>query len=175
MVTLVPLIGRLFLLFSGTVLNTPLCHPTASLTRNDGCQSIVQISEWFMVLSMILNSLLFVFRVRSVYSNSRKVTIIFSILWLTTLAQFLPPIANALHIAGGDDCDAILEMKAWVVTGFIMTAFFDTAVFVAITMQVLGFTGAAHTRKERMVSFLNGNALGKITRSVLQTGQLYYL
>lgn len=128
-----------------------------------------------MVLSMILNSLLFVFRVRAVYLNSRKVTVIFSLLWLTNLSQLLPPIASALHISGGDDCDAILEMKPWVVTGFILTALFDTAVFVAISMQVLGFTGSVHTRRERMASFLNGKELGKITRAVLQTGQLYYL
>lgn len=172
MVSLVPLIG-LFLTFK-SILRTHYIG-IASLTRNDGCQAIVQIAEWFMVLSMILNSLLFVFRVRAVYLNSRKVTIIFGLLWLTTLSQLLPPIASALHISGGDDCDAILEMKPWVVTGFILTAIFDTAVFVAISMQVLGFTGTVHTRKERMLSFLNGKELGRITRAVLQTGQLYYL
>lgn len=126
---------------------------------------------------MILNSLLFVFRVRAVYLNNQRVTIIFSLLWLTTLSQLLPPIANALRISNGDlgNCDAILEMKPWVVTGFIFTALFDTAVFMAISMQVLGFTGGVHTWRERMASFLNGNELGKITKAVLQTGQLYYL
>ncbi|KAK7681914.1 hypothetical protein QCA50_014876 [Cerrena zonata] len=148
------------------------------LIPNNGCETIVTIIVWFMVLSMILNSLLFVFRVRAVYLNSTKVTIIFSILWLTTLAQLLPPIAGELHMnSNGDpeDCAALLEMKPWVVIGFILTAIFDTAVFVAVSMQVLGFTGGVHTWKERMVSFLNGKELGNITKSVLQTGQLYYL
>ncbi|KAK7692361.1 hypothetical protein QCA50_003986 [Cerrena zonata] len=149
----------------------------AQLTPENDCQKIVPTAEWFMVLSMILNSLLFVFRVRAVYLNSKKVTIIFGIWWLTTLSQLLPPIANALNLFEGteNNCNAILEMKPWVVTGWISTAVFDTAVFVAISMQVLGFTGGIHTWKERMVSFLNGNELGKITRAVLQTGQLYYL
>ncbi|KAK7692444.1 hypothetical protein QCA50_004069 [Cerrena zonata] len=111
----------------------------AQLIPNNDCEKIVPISEWFMVLSMILNSLLFVFRVRAVYLNSTKVTVIFSLLWLMTLSQLLPPIANELHISNSapstDGCDAILNMKPWVVTGFILTAIFDTAVFVAISMQ----------------------------------------
>ena len=55
-----------------------------------------------MVLSMVLNSLLFVFRVRAVYLNSTKVTVIFGILWLTTLSQLLPPIASELNITDAD-------------------------------------------------------------------------
>ncbi|KAK7681909.1 hypothetical protein QCA50_014871 [Cerrena zonata] len=151
---------------------------TATLIPSNDCQKVVPITEWFMVLSMIFNSLLFVFRVRAVYFNSRKVTIIFSVLWLTTLTQLIPPIVSVMQIHPGDgwaDCDAILNMKPWVIIGFILTAIFDTAVFVAISMQVLGFTGEVHTRKERMSSFLNGKELGNLTRSVLQTGQLYYL
>ena len=130
-----------------------------------------------MVLSMMLNSLLFVFRVRAVYLNSTKITVVFGLLWLTTLTQLLPSISTQLHITNKtpNDCDSLLETKPWVVIGFIFTAIFDTAVFVAVSVQVLGFTGGKLTWKERLSSFLHGKELGKVTRAVLQTGQLFYL
>ena len=181
MVNLVPIIGLAISNLKQVQqlrLTSNLLNFIANLIPNNDCQKIVPIAEWFMVLSMVLNSLLFVFRVRAVYLNSTKVTVIFGILWLTTLSQLLPPIASELNITDVgeiNDCAAILEMKSWVVTGFIFTAAFDTAVFIAISMQVLGFTGNIRTWKERASSFIHGKELGNITRAVLQTGQLYYL
>ena len=150
---------------------------TADLVPNSDCRRITPAVEWFMVSALVLNSLVFFFRVRAVYLNSIKATVIFGLLWVTTLTQLLPPIASELHITDGprNSCSSILNMEPWVVTGFIFTALFDSAVFIAISIQVLGFTSGLYSWKEQVSVFINAKGLGEITRVILQTGQIFYL
>ena len=101
MVNLVPIIGLAISNLKQVQqlrLTSNLLNFIANLIPNNDCQKIVPIAEWFMVLSMMLNSLLFVFRVRAVYLNSTKITVVFGLLWLTTLTQLLPSISTQLHI-----------------------------------------------------------------------------
>lgn len=147
---------------------------TYAVASGANCRTVMTATTWFEALPTILNSLLFLIRIRGVFFTSRWITIVFSLLWLSTFSAIISPLRADLRVSGIVPIRHIGDMKPWISTGLITVAIFDTAVFVAISIRLLHY-GMAKIWRERLRSFVNGQGMGMLARALLQTGQLYYL
>ncbi|CAL1706715.1 unnamed protein product [Somion occarium] len=136
-----------------------------------GCEPVLKAVGWFEAFSLILNSLLFLFRALAVFSLSPKIKALFSFLWLITLTALTIPFSSTLNI--GPVCN-IDDVKPFISVSFALVTTFDTAVFVAISLEVLRYN-LVDTRRKGFISFVCGQGLGQVSRALLLTGQLYYL
>ena len=136
-----------------------------------GCRSVLKAVDWFQVLSLIFNSSLFLFRVLAVFADFPTIKAGFIILWLSTFLALSIPFSSKLRDVAVCNIDEVHPLEAM---GFIAVEVFDTAVFVAVSVQVLrsNITTSGH---DRFAAFVTGDKLGQVSRVLLQTGQIYYL
>ncbi|KAK7689880.1 hypothetical protein QCA50_006519 [Cerrena zonata] len=140
----------------------------------DNCQAVIVASCWFGAFALPLNSSLFLLRIRAVFYNSKVVKWVFGLLWLSTLSAFVAPFtAVATHIGPTKAC-VVVKVTDFSAAGFFATGIFDTLVFLAISSKTLLDTPASGW-KARFKLFFRGGRMSPIYRTVLQTGQLYYL
>jgi hypothetical protein len=67
------------------------------------------------------------------------------------------------------------EIQSWAsIPGFLNVAF-DTLVFIAISYYIVSLSTVGDTFGARLRSFVRGDGLSTVTKSLLQGGQLYYL
>ncbi|CAL1708181.1 unnamed protein product [Somion occarium] len=138
------------------------------------CQTMINITGWFGAFALPCNSMLFLLRIRGVFFNSRIITIIFSLLWLSTLASFTAPFTFTANNIGPTDNCIITRVDERSSAGFFSIGVFDTMVFIAITIRILSFNPTI-SWSERLRTFWSGKNMGRVSRALLQTGQLYYL
>jgi len=125
-------------------------------------------------------SLLFLFRVKAVYNHSRVVTVFFSLLWLCiaglTLSTLLTIGISADHIPYTRRCIYNIPNVTEATIPTIVTAAFDTLVFLAISYRMVAIAmqpGSAWSARAKL--FFTGDGLYCISKSLLQSGQVYYL
>ncbi|CAL1702821.1 unnamed protein product [Somion occarium] len=139
------------------------------------CHSLIKAAGWFGAISVPCNTLLFFIRILGIFRESRTVVAVFGLLWLSTCASVLTPFSfNGLDLDLVDHVCIMTDVKTFGAAIFLTVTIFDTAVFIAITMRVLSFS-LTETWGSRLKSFLSGRNLGHISRTLLHTGQLYYL
>jgi len=132
-----------------------------------------------------INCLLFFFRVRAVYHDMSKAIGFFAFLWLTTLAGAVTSPLSSHGAELGDSGFCILSgVNHLEAVGVILILIHDTIVYLAISLRLTMWSlleGAAapqdSTGKWRywLKSFCSGQGMNKISRTLLKTGQLYYL
>ena len=142
------------------------------------CQAITLYSAWFAAFAIPLNGLLFFFRIRAVFNDAKSVVLFFAFLWVAVLGCSLagPFGVKAAYLGEVESCVDILIAK-FVSLGPITSWIYDTLVFIAISTKLVSFSFPTKktTWRERLKCFWTGPERGFITRTVLQTGQLYYL
>ena len=99
-----------------------------------GCRSVLTAVDWFQVLSLIFNSSLFLFRVLAVFADFPTIKAGFIILWSSTFLALSIPFSSKLRDVAVCNIDEVYPLEAM---GFIAVEVFDTAVFVAVSVQVL--------------------------------------
>ena len=140
----------------------------------DNCQAVIVASCWFGAFALPLNSMLFLLRIRAVFNESKFVKGAFTVLWLSTLSAFVAPFtAVAEHIGPTKTC-VVIKVTDFSSAGFFATGVFDTLVFLAISARTIMDTPASGW-KSRIKLFFLGGRMSPIYKTVLQTGQLYYL
>lgn len=80
---------------------------------------------------------------------------------------------TAAHIGTTNNCIDV-AVKSYTSSGLVAAAVNDTMVFVAISWKLI-LVSFAEGWSGRMESFFRGKYMGRISRVLLQTGQLYYL
>jgi len=124
---------------------------------------------------MPLNSILFYFRVRAVFHHSKIICGIFGLLWLSTLSCFSDLSAvQAIHIGTTNVCIEVL-IKQSLAVGMVVIAVHDTLVYLAISTRLTIISNWASPRTSSLAAILRGRGLGHVTRTLLQSGQMYYL
>jgi len=142
------------------------------------CQRLVTSIGWCFALAMPLNSLLFFFRVRAVFNQSRGVVMFFAFLWLCTLSCFSDPFAiqGAVHVGTTSIC-VETSVKSFSSAGIVIVSVHDTLVYLAISLQLtldnLEYTSPSF--KDYVKVFFSGRGMGQISKALLTSGQLYYL
>lgn len=120
-------------------------------------------------------SFLFLQRLRAVYARKYWVQWVFFVLWLAANGLMTTTIYGALlgHIPGTKYCIYVKVHQYMSAPGF-MVAFFDTAVFVAISYKI----SVLHSEPGTGITWdtlISGRALPQLSKAVLQGGQQYYL
>ncbi|KAI0072615.1 hypothetical protein K474DRAFT_1678508 [Panus rudis PR-1116 ss-1] len=139
------------------------------------CHALAMAIGWTGGFAISLNSILFFYRVRAVFANKKIVVYFFAFLWLATFgcAMTIPFGVDGVHIGTTKNC-VNSDVKPFSSAAMIVIAVNDTLVFFAISVQLL-MQSLADTWSERIKAFFSGRGMGNISRSLLHTGQLYYL
>ncbi|CAL1702822.1 unnamed protein product [Somion occarium] len=142
---------------------------------DEHCHSLIKAAGWFGAISAPCNTLLFFIRIRGIFRESRIVVALFGLLWLSTCASVLAPLSfNGLDLDLVNHVCLMTDVKTFGAAGFLTITFFDTAVFIAMSIKVISFS-LAETWRGKLRSFLSGKNLGYVSKALLHTGQLYYL
>ncbi|TCD61989.1 hypothetical protein EIP91_007653, partial [Steccherinum ochraceum] len=140
----------------------------------DNCHALAKAIGWCGACALPLNSLLFFFRIRAVFSQNTPVIAFFFFLWLATFSAISAPFGvDGTHIGTTRFC-VNSDVQSFSSAGIVVGAVHDTLVFLAITTRLVMFS-LADTWVERFKAFLSGKGMGNVSRAVLHTGQLYYL
>lgn len=166
-----------------------------SVVPIDNCESLKYGQGMFFEIGGPATSLLFLVRVKAVYNHSRIVTVVFSFLWLcitgacTILvigingSKYLVVCCaiissedySAEHIPYTRLCTESSSKAVYATIPLMLTAVFDTLVFLAISYRMVAISMEGSTWSARAKSFFTGNGLYHLSKSLLQSGQAYYL
>ncbi|KAI0789314.1 hypothetical protein C8Q75DRAFT_807408 [Abortiporus biennis] len=140
----------------------------------DNCHALAKTIGWCGAAAMPLNSLLFFFRVKAVFNNNPIVVVLFGILWLATLGCISAPFAVDGTSIGTTRSCVSTSVQSYSSAGIIIVAVHDTLVFFAITIK-LTMSSLADSWTQQLRTFFSGRGMGKMSRTLLMSGQLYYL
>ena len=136
-------------------------------------------SAWFATFAVPLNGLLFLFRIRAIFNDMKSVVLLFTLLWVAVLGSSLagPFGVRATYLGVVQSCLNV-SVEKFVSLGLIASWVYDTLVFISISTKLMSFSlpTKSPTWKGRLKCFWTGSEeSGPIARTVLRTGQLYYL
>jgi hypothetical protein len=168
-----------------------------SVAPIDSCKAPKLAQIIFFEIGGPATSLLFLIRVKAVYNNSRIVTIFFSFLWLCIVGLTLSTLltvgisvgeyflffctmrlsdsCSADHIPYTQRCVDDVPNATYATVTIIVTAAFDTLVFLAISYHMVAISIEGNTWSARARLFFTGDGLYHLSKSLLQSGQAYYL
>jgi hypothetical protein len=140
------------------------------------CNTIIHVLGAFVILVVPSTSSLFFFRVKAFYSHNRVVVAFFGFLWLVLsgLCFFIPFAAQVTHIGTTGIC-IITRVERYASFPLLARLAFDTLVLLAISVRIVSISIVGDTFGERMRSFVRGDGLPNLSRSLLHGGQLYYV
>ena len=140
------------------------------------CQALASSGAWLAAFAVPLNYLLFFFRIRAVFNDSKLVVYLFAFLWVATLGSSLamPFGVEATHIGTTRTCLDTL-IADFVSAAPIASGINDTLVFIAISAKLMSYSWVENTWRAQFKSFFSSREKGVISSVLLQTGQLYYL
>ncbi|KZP04535.1 hypothetical protein FIBSPDRAFT_968057 [Athelia psychrophila] len=138
------------------------------------CEPLVALLGTCGVTLGTCTSFLFFLRVRAVYQHSRSVTAFFGILWLAVAILNIVTYSS-LRAAPVTDNHCI-EFQMYHETYPVISSFiFDTFVFTAISYRLAADAATDRSWNARLQSVVTGKGLFRISRSLMISGQLYYL
>ncbi|KZP25789.1 hypothetical protein FIBSPDRAFT_949901 [Athelia psychrophila] len=139
------------------------------------CQALVEALGTCSTVVMLSTSFLFLQRVRAVYLQSTAITVIFGALWLVTagLAILQASCLRAVHILNTQHC--IATSREYLALPSIVTCINDTLVFLAISFRLTADAATERTWRARAQSIFQGKGLYSLSRSLMKSGQTYYL
>jgi len=141
------------------------------------CHAVSSRIVWFYPLQMSCTTLLFFFRVRAMYHDTKWVTPFFFVMWLAVTAASTPEafLNSSTSLGPTAYCiDKVLPKYAIVAS--ILPFVNDTLIFVAITMRLArSNTSYAPWRGNWIRVVLFGEYLPQFSKGMLRDGQAYYL
>ncbi|KAG6331684.1 hypothetical protein ID866_7407 [Astraeus odoratus] len=141
------------------------------------CGLLATMQAAFEVVSYATSSYLFLKRVHTIYYMNSLVKHAFSFMWLvgvgTSCAVFSGAVHDYIEIADTKHC---IRHKSWsaLAVAFMDPVLFDTLVYIAITWKILA-THRLEPRQSCWKAFWRREALPRVSRALLQSGQQYYL
>jgi hypothetical protein len=112
-----------------------------------------------------------------VYSNNQFIVAFFALLWLADLGALIivPFSASSTHIGPTKACIPIHVKFRWYVISAILHSAYDALVFVAISFRIVSHSMIGNDFGARMKSLVLGDGLPRLSKIVLQGGQMFYL
>ena len=137
---------------------------------------MVRTIGWLGGISGSLTTLLFLFRVNSVYHNSAPAKVYFICLWvLTTVSHLVFPLSLSSQSVQPDQLCVIGSIKKFGLATPFIVGLFDWVTFLCISLRVI----QAYTRETGWLGkckiFITGAGTSAVPRALLRTGNLYIL
>lgn len=140
------------------------------------CQALQVALGSCFAAAVPLTSLLFLFRVRAIFHHHKWVVAVLSFMWLGTAAGSItvPFAITGQHIGPTDHC-INTAVKNFSSSGIVITAVNDTILFFCISWKLLSSSAIDPSFKTKAKIFISGKGLPVLTKTLLQSGQEYYL
>ncbi|TFK47489.1 hypothetical protein OE88DRAFT_1738410 [Heliocybe sulcata] len=150
-----------------------LVYPVGTSER---CQAVQEALAWCYVVAAPSIALLFFFRVSAVFQTNPRVRAVFAFLWACVVAAaFTVPFSvTVAEIADTRRC-VDLDVASFSSSTVIVNWINDSLVFLAISWRLMRFSTVGDTWRDRLRSFISGAGFSRLSRSLLQGGQMYYL
>jgi hypothetical protein len=141
------------------------------------CQALITRSYWVCYVAAVsLTSLLFFFRVRALFWDNKWIVAFFSILWLCTVAGSILAIFSVFEEGTNRTMHyCIIYGSPFSSSAVVILAVNDTLVFFSISWKLLSASAVDESFKAKLKIFISGHGLPAFSRSLLQSGQEYYL
>lgn len=149
------------------------------------CQSLSIAAASCGAFAMPLNSILFFFRARAIYTDSKWTKIFFCLLWLCTLGSFTAPFSISSAASGGGGPCIGTNVKRSFSTGLIIIGIHDTIIYLAISIRLTtrsatfcqgNMVGGTSPNSSVVVkTFVRGYGMSRLSKVLLTSSQLYYL
>ncbi|OCH89336.1 hypothetical protein OBBRIDRAFT_756712 [Obba rivulosa] len=148
---------------------------TAPAGRCSALEKVVDIVYPIVVSSTCL---LFFFRIRAVFDQSKMIVGFFFVVWLSVLGGTLTIVTavTAINIGPTNYC-LNASLKSYASAAGITPLIHDTLVFLAISFRLLMNSHVDYSRdwKRQFKAFTTGEYLPAFSRALFQDGQLYYM
>jgi len=141
----------------------------------DNCNALRYVAGTFAMISVPSTSLLFFFRVKAIYNNSKIVTALFGFLCLAIggVSVLIMLGRAGQHIPYTRRCTEGVA-HSYTLVPVIMTALNDTLVYIAISYRLATISMVSSTWRARAKSFFTGEGLHHLSKALLESGQVYY-
>lgn len=140
------------------------------------CQPIAKLLAVARVFASTTTAALFLFRVSAVYSNKKAIVALFCSLWLALVGVYIIDNIHITkgyaHIPGTKYCIQLNKLDAMAA---LSNAIYDTLIYLAISWRMASFSVVGHNWTARIKSFFRGDGLLDLSKSLLRSGQIYYL
>jgi hypothetical protein len=153
-----------------------LTHKWPLVVPIEHCHAYSCAMSSILILGPPSTLFMFFLRVRAVYHDKKLVVAFFAFLWLSLFGTlFLSPFTlMAGHLGPTKICTVTSVKYYWVISLFIHSAF-DTLVFLAISIRIISYAMGRGDLRTRLKSLFVGHGLPRISKCIMQGGQLYYL
>ncbi|KAK7685239.1 hypothetical protein QCA50_011602 [Cerrena zonata] len=147
--------------------------PAIVLPRNN-CVTPTHVVTWLGTAAAWLSTLLFLFRVNSVFYNLKPARIFFTFLWfIAAIGCLVVPFSfTAAPVQPGGLCVVATVSRLGVIPS-LSIAVFDLCVYLSISYRTINFR-ATPNKWAACKAFFTGENTGTITKALLHTGQLYF-
>ncbi|KAH9475833.1 hypothetical protein JR316_0011393 [Psilocybe cubensis] len=143
------------------------------------CMMLSKLPPWIFVVALPSTSLLFYFRVCAMYHNNKAISAFFFVMWLGVVGGCVPSTIGVSGAMIGPTKYCIsTTLKHYVALGTIMSLIYDSAVFIAISWRLthLNLVDDMDINfKDVIKAIVLGKKLSKLSKVLLQDGQVYYL
>jgi hypothetical protein len=140
------------------------------------CHALQMVLGAVFILAVPSTAALFFFRVKAVYCNHRIVAFFFGFLLFALFClSFLTLFSSKVGRIGTTRRCITLEVEHYTSAPVLLNSLMDNIIFVAISMRMISYSLAGDTFSRRVKSFIWGDGLTKLSKSILRGGQLYYL
>ncbi|KAJ6473281.1 hypothetical protein C8R45DRAFT_763317, partial [Mycena sanguinolenta] len=152
---------------------TSFVFQVAAVKNCEALQHVLGISVLF---GQTATSMLFLLRAAAVWHSSKIALTVFSLLWIGVIgANITVPVeVRGVHIGPTLHCINSALPKNLEVVG-IMSLINDTVIFFAITYRIISYTVEADSTKDIIRAFFGGGQLSRLSRTLIQSGQQFYL
>ncbi|KAI0783197.1 hypothetical protein C8Q75DRAFT_811017 [Abortiporus biennis] len=151
---------------------------------HNNCNEVDKAAAWTGVITMSLNCLLFFFRIRAVFFNYSYIVGFYFFLWLCTLGGLA--VTRPIHGAnvGPTNICQTTNVRPSMSAAFILVGVHDTLVYTGITIRLVILSSNIYTDADSAANvgfvhtfktFFRGDRTGRLTKALIQSGQLYYL
>ena len=115
-------------------------------------------------------------RTKAVFASNKPAVYVVTFMWIATVGcLFATPSALTASRFGKTQKCVPDRVKTYNSAGVIAGAVNDTLTFLAVTHQLLVFYFPSHAWRSRIRTFFTGAGMGRVSKTMLQTGQLYYM
>ena len=138
-----------------------------------------------LVVANVSNTFIMYLRVKAVFAESKPAVGVFTLLWIACIVGYFVSAFAPSHTSFGEFAQGIGSQPCTftppsgqsLLVGTIALTINDTCVFFAVTYRLLAsHMFATHPSIASFLKgFIKGEGLGALPRTLLQTGQLYYL
>lgn len=161
--------------FKWHILCLDKCSTYSAYPLLDHCMTLVYFIDASFVLSASSTSLLFVFRIRAIFTGNRRIVLFFSSLWFAMSSSCILSFW-AIHASKSSSSGyCVLDpQEAYEGVPYGMMIVFDTLVFAAISCRLDAISYSGYDGQLNWWKRFRGAFLPRLSRAVLQDGQVYY-